>query len=164
MSGTGRAVTMLALLMVALMAGFFLAFSICVMRGLDDVAPEVAIEAMQGINRAVRNPVFFVLFFLTPAVCAVAAFLALRARKARTALLLLLGAVVYAGGVIVPTAAVNVPMNEALAALGTVPAADAPAIWSDYSERWTAWNHLRTALNTVALLLVAMGWRGVGRA
>ncbi|MEC9346494.1 MAG: anthrone oxygenase family protein [Pseudomonadota bacterium] len=159
----GRIAALAAMLMTALMAGFFLAFSICVMWGLDDVAPAAAIEAMQGINRAVRNPVFFVLFFLTPFVGAIAALLALRARKAGTALLLLLGAVVYAGGVIVPTAVVNVPMNEALAALGAVPAADAPAIWRDYSDRWTAWNHLRTALNILALLLVAMGWRGIGR-
>ncbi len=44
-----------------LMAGFFFAFSICVMRALDAIPPAHGISAMQSINVAVIRP-----WYLTP--------------------------------------------------------------------------------------------------
>ncbi len=52
----------LALLLSAvgcgLMAGFFFAFSICVMKALEALPPAQGIAAMQSINVAVINPCF----------------------------------------------------------------------------------------------------------
>jgi uncharacterized membrane protein len=50
-----------------LMAGFFFAFSVCVMRALGRIAPAQGIAAMQSINVVVINPWFLVVFFGTAA-------------------------------------------------------------------------------------------------
>jgi uncharacterized membrane protein len=54
-----------------LVAGFFFAFSICVMRALGRLPPEQGIAAMQSINVVVLNPWFFTAFFGTAAACVV---------------------------------------------------------------------------------------------
>ena len=148
----------IALALFGLMAGFFYAYSVSVMPGLDQAAPAVAVEAMQGINRAVRNPVFFVTFFLTPAVALGAAALQLRAGTRAAAVWLALAIGVYGLGAMLPTVLVNVPLNEALAAAGP------PAVeqaWQDYAPQWSAFNDLRTGAALVALLFSASALRRV---
>lgn len=156
--------TLISLVLASAIAGFFYAYSVSVMPGLNDSAPEAAVRAMQGINRMVRNPVFFVTFFLTPAFTLVAAALAARS-GARTAALALAGAAaVYLVGAVAPTAAVNVPMNRDLAGVsGAETDARARAIWSGYAPRWTGWNHLRTAASSASLVLVGLALFSAGR-
>lgn len=155
-----KPLTLINLLMFALMAGFFYAFSVTVMPGLDQVSHAAAIEAMQGINRAVRNPVFFITFFLSPVLAFALAAMAWFAKKPAVAALLAFAGAAYVAGVIVPTSTINVPMNNALA---TVDASAAAAqVWQDYSSQWTLWNTLRTlpsllatGLATIALMRTA---------
>jgi len=149
-----RVASLAAIIMLGLMAGFFFAFSVCVMAGLNAVPADEAIGAMQAINAAVRNPVFFVTFFLTPVVAGGTSVLAFAAGDARTGFFMAAAAAVYALAAILPTASINVPMNEALAAIDP-PRADAATIWSDYSDRWTLWNTVRTLTTTVALGIAA---------
>lgn len=156
MNGASGAASLFAVVLFGLMAGFFYAFSVTVMGGLDRVAAVAAIEAMNGINAAVRNPVFFVTFFGPPFVAVLAAALAMVRRNRPAGWMLGAAALLYAVGVIAPTAAVNVPMNEALAL--SVPAEtvhQAETIWSDYSARWTRWNTMRGFVCTGCLVLAA---------
>ncbi len=149
-----RLLQFVSLLLLGLLAGFFYAYSSSVMWGLDGAAPTAAIEAMQGINRAVRNPLFAVSFFGAPvAVTVTAAFLWRRdGAGAGLAAALALAFCLASVGV---TAVVNVPMNEALA--GVDPAtADAAAVWGDYTERWTLWNHARMAAALAAFAVMAL--------
>lgn len=150
-----RLVALPPLVMLALMTGFFFAFSVCVMPGLDQVAPGSAIEAMQGINEAVRNPVFFVTFFLTPAIALVAAIALWIGGNRRVAVGMSVAALVYLVGVIVVTASINVPMNNALALINPA-GSEAASIWLDYSERWTFWNTARTFSNFLAFAIAAI--------
>lgn len=73
-------------------------------------------------------------------------------------MLFLAAAACYVLGALIPSFAVNIPMNEALDR-ATVPSAleEAAHVWSDYSSRWTMWNHVRTASSTVSLFLVGAG-------
>jgi len=164
MRGLAGATALTALVLMGAIAGFFYAWSVSVIPGLDLATEEGAISAMQAINRAVRNPVFFVTFFLTPAVTVLAAMLAWRDGRRLAALFLASAAAVYVIGAMAPTVAVNVPMNAALAGLGAeAVAADAGTIWAEYSGRWTVWNHVRTAASALALLLVGaalLAWHG----
>ena len=137
-----------------LMAGFFYAFSVCVMGGLDRTDPATAIAAMQAINEAVRNPIFFVTFFLTPLVAAGAAAVTWMGGRGRSAVVMGVAAALYAGGALAMTATVNVPMNEALAMVDPQAAGNA-RIWTDYSTDWTFWNTVRTGFATVALVVFA---------
>ncbi len=135
----------------ALMAGFFFAFSVVVMPGLDVTAPDSAVLAMQGINRAVRNGVFFSSFFLGMVFAISLAVWLFVIGTRRSAIKMLLAAIVYGVGVIVLTATINVPMNEALAQVTDL--ASASEVWSDYSPTWTTWNSVRGVFCIVAFAL-----------
>ena len=143
------------LLLTGVMAGFFFAYSGSVMLGLDAVGADHAIPAMQAINLTVRNPVFFVTFFGTPVAALVTSVLFIVARRPAAATLFLIAGSVYFLGALMPTALVNVPMNEALA-VAAVPADPQVAgkLWADFSVPWTWWNTLRTAFSALSLLVV----------
>jgi uncharacterized membrane protein len=139
-------------------AGLFYAYSVSVLPGLNAVDAGSAIRAMNSINVKIQNPLFFVTFLGTPVAAALTGVLLLVLGHRPAAVLFLLSAAVYLLGVFVPTMAVNVPMNDALAA-AVLPAdpAEAARLWSDYSSRWTGWNHLRAGASLVSLLLVGLG-------
>ena len=149
--------SMLSLLSVGAIFGFFYAWVCSTMWGLDAADPRVAIDAMQAMNASVRNAVFFPAFFLTPVFLAVTAGIAWLQNRRGAAILFGASAAVYVFGAFLVTAMVNVPMNEALARV-TVPA-DAEAarrIWDDYSQPWQVWNTVRTVFSGIALLLTGM--------
>ncbi len=146
----------LSLLNFGLMAGFFYAYSVTVMPGLDDSAPETAVAAMQGINRVVRNPVFFATFFggaFLPLLAGVVAYM--RGQGGAAALIGVAG-VAYLLGVVVFTAQIHVPMNDALAQI-TAPASS--SVWANYAPDWTFWNHVRGGICLVCLALSAEALR-----
>lgn len=149
--------SMLSLLSIGAIFGFFYAWVCSTMWGLDAADPRVAITAMQAMNASVRNPVFFPAFFLTPIILAVTCFIAAKQDKKRAAFLFATSAMLYVAGAFLVTAMVNVPMNEALALI-VVPADSqaASGIWQAYSRPWQFWNTLRTLASGVALLLTGL--------
>ncbi|POM22466.1 hypothetical protein BTM25_54160 [Actinomadura rubteroloni] len=144
----------LALLMSAAMAGTFFGFSVGVMPGLGASPGAAAITAMQGINQRIQNPLFLAAFMLAPVAAAAAGAVLWSMDRKTAALLFFASAAVYVAGVFLPTVAVNVPMNDALARLHA-PVADAAREWDRYSGRWTAWNHVRTLFGGAATALAA---------
>lgn len=158
------AVAYAALLATGAIFGFFYAWVCSTMWGLDAADPRVAIPAMQAMNASVRNAVFFPAFFLTPVLLGLAAVLMGRTGRGTSARLLGAAGGLYLVGGLVLTSLVNVPMNEALAAV-PVPAleADARAVWAGYSGRWQVWNTVRTVVCGVALLLAGAGMAAAGR-
>ena len=156
---------LLALLFSGAMFGFFYAWVCSTMWGLDAADPSVAIAAMQAMNASVRNPVFAPAYFGTPAVLAAAALAAWTGAERRCATLFGLAALVYVLGAMVPTFAVNVPLNEALAQIAPpLDTARAEEVWRSYSQPWQAWNTSRAAAAGIALLLAGCGVLGMGRA
>ena len=147
-----KSAAFIVLTMFGLMAGFFYVFSVTVMGGLDDSSASTAIEAMQGINRVVRNPAFFVTFFLSPCLALVVAIAAFAVGERKVAAILVLAAAAYFLGVVLPTATVNVPMNNALAVVNFEKVADQASLRREYSGRRTFWNTLRTGFSTLALI------------
>lgn len=146
-----------ALLFIGAIFGFFYAWVVSTLWGLDEMDPRGAIAAMQAMNASVRNAAFFPAFFLTPLVLALAAGMAWRVKAGRAAVFFALAGAIYLCFGIGVTGIVNVPMNEALAAT-PVPAdrATAAEIWSAYSVRWQGWNLFRTIASGVALLFTGL--------
>lgn len=147
-------------ILYGLMAGFFYAYSVNVMTGLNQSPSEEAILAMQNINIAVRNPVFFITFFLTPVLSLVLCIgMWIQGRK-KPALMLAIAGLVYLLGVIVTTSTVNVPMNNELALISTpLEQGGGDAIWQAYTEKWTNWNTVRTVFCTVSLFWAGLAFR-----
>lgn len=145
--------TFVSLVLAASLAGLFFAFSMSVIGGLNELGADAASAAMRSINRRILNPWLFLTFLGTPLSALAAGIMTTIA--GRDGFWLYLAAGVSFVGSFLVTAAVNVPMNNALEA-GTLS-------WSDYAPRWTAWNTFRTlaSLAVVALLGVALFlWRG----
>lgn len=154
----------IALLFGGAIFGFFYAYSVSVIWGLEATDPKSAIAAMQGINRVVRNAAFAPAFFGTPLALAASALLACFAASRRAAFLLSLATATYVFGALMPTFLVNVPMNDALAAQA-IPAGmdEAAGVWRDYSGRWIWWNHVRMAMSGLALLFTGAAIYALGR-
>ena len=149
--------SMLSLLSIGAIFGFFYAWVCSTMWGLDATDPGIAIAAMQAMNASVRNPVFFPAFFLTPVLLAATSILVLRFNRKRSAILFALGAALYLAGAFFVTAMVNVPMNEALAdVIVPIESGDASSIWQSYSESWQFWNTVRMLASGLALLVTGL--------
>lgn len=158
------ALTLLAVLFCGALFGFFLAWDVSTIHGLDRITSGIAIQAMQAMNASVRNPGFAVIYFGTPVVLLLALG-ALWWRGSRGAAALMAAAfALVAGGVLLLTAVVNVPMNQALAAAGLPadPQAQA-ALWAGYSPRWQNANHIRSLASGFALLLAALALHSAAR-
>ena len=145
--------TGLTVLSAGAMTGTFFAFAVGVMPGLSAASPATAVAAMRQINARIENPFFLALFMLVPVFAAVAGFLALRSGQRTAGLLLLAAAAVYVVGTIITTGAVNVPLNQALAAAS--PHADPATVWADFVGRWNVGNMVRTLASSATLVLAA---------
>lgn len=141
---------LLATTLTGLSAGLFAAFSFAVMPGLRRTDDEAFVRTMRAINVAILNPVFFVVF-AGAGVAAIAAVVAGWDGDARWWLVVGLG--LHVLGAFVVTGAVNVPLNDALEA-GTGSAAELRAA---FEARWIAFNHVRSALTTVAFVCFTIG-------
>jgi uncharacterized membrane protein len=155
--GLLRALALISALGSGLMAGFFFAFSVSVMKALGRLPPAQGVAAMQSINVVVINPVFLIAFFGTAVACVAVAISALTAWHKPGAAYLLAGGLLYLVGSFLVTIVFNVPRNSALAAVDPASAA-ATTLWTNYLTAWTAWNHVRTfaALAAAASLTVAL--------
>lgn len=149
-----------ALVLTGLSAGFFYTWSFTVMRGLDAATPTAAVDAMNAVNAEIATPWFLPIFFgpLVVGLLAAAAFLPILPQA--SGWLVIAAVVAYAAGTFGVTVALHLPMNAALAdaARAAEPQA-AMTLWQDYSPRWTAWNHVRTASATLSFVALLAAWR-----
>ncbi|MGH2587331.1 MAG: DUF1772 domain-containing protein [Dehalococcoidia bacterium] len=164
MSALAAVAAAVTLALVGGMAGLFFAFSTSVMPGLDGIKADQAIRAMQSINRKILNPMFLTGFVGAPVAALASGVFLLLDEQASAAIIFFLAAAAYVLGAFLPTAVINVPMNNALDA-ASVPAdvSEADRLWAGYSPRWTRWNHLRTVSCSVSLLLVGLALFAWGR-
>lgn len=158
MQTSAQIVGLLALLASGLMAGLFYAYSVSVIWGLSRADPRAAIDSFNGINVAILNPLFLLVFIGLPVLAALAAFLFWQSGQPAAMWLFAGAAVIYAVGTIGVTMAVNVPMNEALAKVAMPQDVNAARlIWDGFASGWMPWNHIRAATSTLALLLAGIG-------
>jgi uncharacterized membrane protein len=140
-----------------LVSGVFFAFSTFVMQGLDRLAPDQGIAAMQSINRLAITPLFMTALFATALLCVAAVVWGAVAWDRPQARWMAPAGALYLIGSIGVTIAANVPRNEALAELDPA-ASSSAARWAAYVSEWTAFNHVRTisALVAAGLLTYAL--------
>ena len=152
-----------ALLGSALVGGVFFAFSSFVMKALARVPSSEGIAAMQSINVVVINPSFLGAFIGTALLSIVVVVLMLVDRSHPAMMFFLGGAVVYFAGTFLVTVFGNIPLNDQLAATSATDPS-ALELWEHYLERWTIWNHVRTAASMAAALLYIVGLMQSGAA
>jgi uncharacterized membrane protein len=141
---------------MGLAAGFIFAYASSVMPGLADSSDRVFVEAMQDVNEATENPVFFAAYFGAFLLTGAAAVM-LRSRGSGPAFRWTIAALVLYGVALVVTMGINVPLNDDLANAGNPDRiADLGAVRDDFEGPWVAWNLVRTVVSTAAL--GALAW------
>lgn len=141
-----------------LVGGLLVGFSLAVMPGLSRQSESCGMSVMQAINVVILNPLFLLLFMGTAVVSLALIGVALVAMPNGPRLLLIVGALLYLVGVFGVTTTINVPLNDRLARLDPNQRDSGPE-WRHYLERWTWWNHVRSAAaaaGSLTLTLAAM--------
>ncbi|MCO1660198.1 anthrone oxygenase family protein [Pseudonocardia humida] len=128
-----------------LVGGVFFAFSVAVMPAFARLPARHGVAGMQTINTTIVRAPFLIVFVGTVLACVA------RVVLAPTDVLGVAGAALYVLGGFGVTMALNVPLNNRLAAVGT---GDDDGFWSVYATRWTLWNHVRTVACTGAAALL----------
>src|SRR6187402_1372785 len=148
----------IAVLGSGLMAGLFYSYSCSVNPGLKALADQEYIKAMQSINSAIQNPLFFVAFMGLLVVFPIAVSLAGRQGMNPSFYYLLFAGVIYFVGVFGVTAFCNVPLNEQLAVfpVATARAADIAAMRLSFEKPWNAYHSVRTVAAVVSFGLAVL--------
>lgn len=135
-----------AVLAMGLVAGLFYAYSCSVMPGLHGASDRTALEAMQRINVAILNPAFFATFLGAPLAGAAALYLEHRAGADRELTRSILAGLGCYAVVLAVTSAVNVPLNDDLAALDVAKAtaSDLAGMRDHFQTTWVVGNLVRT--------------------
>lgn len=149
--------TLVTAVACGLVAGFFFAFSTCVMKALARLPAAQGMAAMRSINVVVINPLVMVALFGTALACGILVIASAVEWGDPYAIYLLVGGLVYLVGAIVLTGTYHVPRNNALATLDP-DAPDAESHWNRYIGTWTSGNHVRTIapLASAALFTIAL--------
>jgi uncharacterized membrane protein len=143
-----------------LLAGLYFAFSTFIMTALGRIDQAAGIAAMNAINVEIVRSLFMPFFLATTLSSAALAGLAIVRWGDAGTIAMLVGGVLYVLGMCGVTMVLNVPLNDALAAVDPNSAA-AATLWTRYLSDWTFWNHVRTIASTAAsaLFIVAIAAR-----
>jgi uncharacterized membrane protein len=137
-----------ATMTTGVMAGVFGLYQHTVMQGLARTDDRTFVGAFQALDRAIINP-WFMFSFVGALLFTIAASLL---NTGRELLPWVLAALVLYVVVVAVTVVINVPMNDAIKAAGTLDSiADPGQVRRAFDEaRWTAWNLVRTLATTTA--------------
>ena len=150
-----------ATFLCSLVAGLLFTFAVVAMPGIRKLDDGEFIRAFQSMDRVIQNnhPLFMLVWVGSVLALAVAAVLGVRELRGDVRLLLVGAAIAYVVGVQLPTAAVNIPLNNRLQALdvATMSPADRMRARGQFEPRWNRWNTLRAwcaGLTSMLLILV----------
>ena len=150
-------ITFITILGCGIIAGILYAFSYFIMEALGKLPAPQGITAMQSINIVIINPLFLGIFMGTAVLCLLLGGAALFDLQQAGALWWLVGAIFYTVGVIIVTAAFNIPLNNALATIDSA-SLEGAALWERYLTVWTRWNHVRTLTAIAATACFIFGF------
>lgn len=155
-------VSLLAALLVALVAGLLLIFAVVVMPGLATLDDGGFLRAFKAIDRVIQDsqPVFVLVWGGSIVAVLAAAALAATQSSGSIRVLVLTASAIYLLGVQALTFVNNIPLNNRLQRydLDSMTADELAAARASFEPRWNRWNQLRTLVACLSsvLLLVAL--------
>ena len=143
-----------AVILTGLSAGLFFAWSISVIPGTQKVLDTTYLHTMQSINRAILNPLFFLVFFGSLLCLSIASIFEFHSSKLVFGLILT-SSIFYLAGTVGVTALGNVPLNNQLDALNLsqLSMESLAAFRKYYETKWNRLHQIRTAFAVVAYIL-----------
>jgi uncharacterized membrane protein len=154
------ATLLLATLLCALVAGFLFAFAVVVMPGIATLDDAGFLRGFQAIDRVIQRsqPLFMLVWVGSVlAVIAVAA-LSVWSVAGLDRVLVVVAALFYLAGVQVPTATINIPLNNQIETLDVAAMTDAARrdARERFERRWNQWNVFRTIIATLVTVLLLL--------
>jgi uncharacterized membrane protein len=147
----------IAAVLTGLIAGLFYSYSCSVNPGLGGLSDTSYLAAMQSINRAILNPVFFASFMGTLIFLPVSAYLNRNTPGSSTFILLAAAAAVYIIGTFGVTMFGNVTLNNALDAINlNAPAEELSKQRALFEKPWNSLHQVRTLASVLAFVLVIL--------
>ncbi|MEN2740394.1 anthrone oxygenase family protein [Microbacterium sp. X-17] len=143
------------LVLNALMAGLYFAFSTAIVPGLARTEDRAYVTSMQRIDESIENPLFLTVFAGALVVPVVAVFLHLEDAVRGRLPWIIAGTVLY-GMTVIITGAVNRPLNKRLRATGNVTDHTASAVRSAFQRRWIPFHTARTALSAAGVIALTV--------
>ncbi|GGZ82903.1 anthrone oxygenase family protein [Algibacter mikhailovii] len=148
------AVLFITVLLNALSIGFFFAWSVSVILGTQKVSDYSYLESMQSINRAILNPVFFMVFFGSLVALIIQTYFQLNNKPLFW--LALASTILYLIGPFGITAFGNVPLNNALDTLNIsqLNPLELKNFRTYYEGTWNHYHNIRTMLGLISFILL----------
>ena len=144
----------ITVLLNALSAGFFFAWSVSVILGTKKVGHLTYLETMQNINREILNPVFFIVFFGSLIGLVITTYLQINNKT--VFVLVLASTIIYLIGTFGITAFGNIPLNNELEALSITKLnlLELKDFRTYYESAWNHFHGIRTISNMVSFILL----------
>jgi len=145
----------LTILFSGLVAGLMYAYSCSVNTGLKNLDDRAYLSAMQSINIAIQNPLFFISFMGLLVAFPVTAFKYYHAGENTAFCLILASTVIYIAAVFGVTALGNVPLNETLAKFNINEASpkEVASMRRLFEKPWNSFHTIRTIASIISFSL-----------
>ncbi|NNC93488.1 MAG: DUF1772 domain-containing protein [Acidimicrobiia bacterium] len=153
---------MAAAFLCSLVAGFLFAFAVVVMPGIRSLGDGEFLRAFQMMDRVIQNngPIFMLVWIGSVIALVASAALGFGRLDGTGRLLLIAAVLVYLLGVQLPTAMINIPLNNTVQALAVAELneTERAAARREFESRWNRSNVTRTILASLVsvLLIVAL--------
>ena len=140
----------------ALIAGLLYGYACSVNPGLGRLSDAAYLTAMQSINKAILNPIFFISFMGTLVLLPMTTLMQYSQPVTARFWALLAATIIYLIGVFGVTAMGNIPLNNTLESFSiqAASAEELAAFRARFEIPWNNWHTIRTVASVVALLLV----------
>jgi len=145
---------MISTICVALMSGLFYSYSCSVSPELARLPDEHYISAMQSINRAIQNPIFFISFFGCLLLLPITTYLKYSQPVSLAFWLLLCATIIYFLGAFLATVFGNIPLNNMLDKFDIAKQSNdvIAAKRTLFGLKWNRLNYVRTISSLLALI------------
>ena len=144
----------ITVVLTALSAGIFFAWSVSVIPGTKKLTDITYLETMQSINKEILNPVFFAVFFGSLVFLVISTITQFNHKP--TFWLVLSAMLIYAVGTFGFTAFGNVPLNNELDALNlkALNLSELKSFRTHYERYWNGFHNVRTIAGFISFLLL----------
>ena len=153
-----QAVMVVATVLCSLVAGILFAFATVVMPGIKNLEDAAFIRAFQVIDRVIQGyqPLFMLVWIGSALSTIAAAAIGGWKLAGLDRVVLVLAALIFLLGVQVPTATINIPMNDALQTLDTRTMSETALkrAREAFESRWNQWNIIRTVFAIIVTVLL----------
>lgn len=153
-----------ATLLCALVSGFLFGFAVVAMPGLGTLDDRAFVRAFQVTDRVIQDgtPLFMTVWIGSVVTLVATLVLGIGELAGGQRLLLVVAALVYLIGVQLPTAVVNIPLNNEIQKVDAEVAdgEDIRLARERFETRWNRWNAIRTGLGclaSAALVVLLLG-------